>query len=83
MRKYDGVKFFAVFFPVAPKLIVDWKRSMDFKEILSVLADVATIITAILATGIFLKINVVVSDNGNKTAKQTAMGSDNKQSVKQ
>ncbi len=56
---------------------------MDFKEILSVLADVATIITAILATGIFLKINVVVSDNGNKTAKQTAMGSDNKQSVKQ
>jgi|GEM_PF-6934157 hypothetical protein len=56
---------------------------MDFKEILSVVADVATIITAILATGIFLKINVVITDNGNKTAKQAAIGSGNKQSVKQ
>lgn len=56
---------------------------MEFKETLSILADIATIITAIISAGVLLKINFIITSNGNKNTKQTAIGSRNKQSAKQ
>jgi hypothetical protein len=53
------------------------------REILSILADIATIVTALCATGILLRINIHLSNNASKNADQRASGTNNKQNIKQ
>ena len=53
------------------------------REILSILADVATIVTALCATGILVRINIHLSNNASKNADQRASGTNNKQNIKQ
>jgi hypothetical protein len=53
------------------------------KEILSIIADVATIVTALCATGILVKINVNIKDSENKKANQIAKGKSNNQKISQ
>lgn len=50
---------------------------------LSVLADIATIITAICAAGVLVRVNVYVSKNSSKSAEQKASGTGNSQNIKQ
>lgn len=54
---------------------------MDVKELLSILADIATIITAVCATSILFKINVTLNNSGN-TTNQTAKGNNNRQNAR-
>jgi hypothetical protein len=51
------------------------------RELLSILADIATILTAISAAGILYKININISSE--KTANQSAKGSGNTQNIRQ
>lgn len=53
------------------------------REFLSILADVATIVTAFSAAGILLKVNVSIKNSANKSANQTAKGHGNNQNIKQ
>lgn len=53
------------------------------REILSILADIATIVTAICATGILVRINIHLSNNSSKNAAQRAIGAGNSQNIKQ
>jgi hypothetical protein len=53
------------------------------REIISILADIATIITAISATGILVRITIHLSNNSSKNAAQRAIGTGNSQNIKQ
>lgn len=53
------------------------------QEILSILADIATIITAVFATGIFVKIKIHLNNNSSKNATQRVNGTNNHQKIKQ
>jgi hypothetical protein len=53
------------------------------RELLSIIADIATIVTACCAVGFLIKINVNVSDVGNKKANQSAKGDGNSQNIRQ
>lgn len=53
------------------------------REILSIAAEIATIITAICATGILVKISINVDNSSNKRASQNAKGESNRQSIRQ
>jgi hypothetical protein len=53
------------------------------REILSILADIATIVTALCATSILVRINVNLSNNESKNADQRASGTNNNQNIKQ
>jgi hypothetical protein len=53
------------------------------QEILSIFADIATIITAICATGIFMRVNIHLSNNSSKNATQHISGTGNSQNIKQ
>lgn len=51
------------------------------REFLSIAADIATIIAAISAVGIFYKININISSE--KNASQSAKGNGNSQNIRQ
>ncbi|SFH61916.1 hypothetical protein SAMN05216299_1394 [Nitrosospira sp. Nsp14] len=53
------------------------------RELLSILADIATIVTAICATGILVKVNVSLKSTTDKRAKQIAKGTANTQNIAQ
>ncbi|NMG28443.1 hypothetical protein [Aromatoleum evansii] len=53
------------------------------RELLSIVADIATIITALCATGILVRINIYLSSNSSKNAAQRASGTGNNQNIKQ
>jgi hypothetical protein len=53
------------------------------RELLSILADIATIVTALCATGILVRINVHLNNNSSKNAAQRASGKNNSQNIKQ
>lgn len=53
------------------------------RELLSIAADIATIITAVCATGIFLRINIHLNSDSSKNATQRASGTGNSQKIKQ
>jgi hypothetical protein len=53
------------------------------RELLSIAADIATVITAICAAGIFLRINIYLSSDSSKSATQRASGTGNSQNIKQ
>lgn len=53
------------------------------QELLSIAADIATIVTAICATGIYLRININLHSDSRKNATQRASGTGNTQNIKQ
>lgn len=53
------------------------------RELLSIAADIATIITAICATRILLRINIYLNSDSSKNATQRASGTSNSQNIKQ
>ena len=53
------------------------------REILSILADIATIVTAVCATGILVRVNIHLRNNSSKNADQRASGTNNRQNIKQ
>lgn len=58
-------------------------RETTMREVLSILADIATIVTAICATGILVRVNIHLSNNSSKNADQRASGTSNRQNIKQ
>lgn len=53
------------------------------RELLSIAADIATVITAICATGILLRINIYLNSDSSKSATQRANGTGNSQNIRQ
>lgn len=53
------------------------------REVLSIIADIATIVTAICATGILVRVNINLSNTSSKNADQRASGTNNRQNIKQ
>jgi len=51
------------------------------RELLSILADIATIVTAVCATGILVKVNISIKNSADKKASQVAKGNDNSQNI--
>lgn len=56
---------------------------INIRELLSIAADIATIITAFAATSIAIKTNIKIGNIGQKNTDQVARGNNNKQSIKQ
>lgn len=52
------------------------------RELLSIVADVATIVTAICAAGVLVRINIYLNSNSSKNASQRANGTGNSQNIK-
>ena len=53
------------------------------RELLSILADIATIVTALCATGILMQVKIDVKNSKDKNATQNAKGTSNTQNIKQ
>lgn len=59
------------------------QTAVAMREILSILADLATIVTAICASGILIRVNIHLNNNSSKNATQRANGASNSQNIKQ